>query len=166
MKNCQVAALFAVFSLSLCLLGAAAPAAWAQDDASPTAETPSDPSAGDPSAGDPPLIDMGEAPAAEDAGMASEDAEASGEEGAEDSAETTEGEPASWSQQVDKWFGKYLVEPVSAVIFFDFGTKNWLGVSIPFVVVWLLCGGVFLTIRMRFINFRAFRHALRLTRGD
>jgi AGCS family alanine or glycine:cation symporter len=163
MKNCQVAALLAVFSLSLCLLGAAAPAAWAQDDASPIAETPADPSEADPSESDPPPIDMGEAAGAS---AAPDDAQASGEEGAEDSAATTDEEPASWIQQVDRWFGTYLVTPVAAVIFFDFGTSNWLGVSIPFVVVWLLCGGVFLTIRMRFINFRAFGHAVRLTRGD
>lgn len=41
-----------------------------------------------------------------------------------------------------------------------------LAPSIPFVVAWLLCGGVFFTIRMSFVNFRAFWHAIRLTKGD
>jgi AGCS family alanine or glycine:cation symporter len=40
------------------------------------------------------------------------------------------------------------------------------GVSVPFVVLWLLIGAVFFTLRMGFINFRAFRHALHLVRGD
>ncbi|UTW60600.1 alanine:cation symporter family protein [bacterium SCSIO 12741] len=36
---------------------------------------------------------------------------------------------------------------------------------IPFVVVWLVLGAIFFTIRMRFINFRGFRHALDLVQG-
>lgn len=39
-------------------------------------------------------------------------------------------------------------------------TKN-----IPFIVVWLLFGALFFTIRMGFINFRGFRHSLQLARG-
>lgn len=37
--------------------------------------------------------------------------------------------------------------------------------NIPFVVVWLILGAVFFTIRMRFINLRAFKHAFHLIRG-
>jgi alanine or glycine:cation symporter, AGCS family len=93
-----------------------------------------------------------------------------------------------WISKVDGLFGKLLVKPMAAVLFFDFGTgdkpaidesgkpvvdesgkpvmkKGWLGTSIPFVVVWLLCGGVFLTIRMAFINLRGFLHAIQLVRG-
>ena len=62
-------------------------------------------------------------------------------------------------------FGEYLVKPMASVLFFDFGTKTALGVSIPFVVVWLLCAGVFLTLRMGFINLRGFWHAIELVRG-
>ena len=36
---------------------------------------------------------------------------------------------------------------------------------IPFIVIWLVLGAVFFTIRMGFINFRGFRHALDLARG-
>ncbi|TWU38739.1 Amino-acid carrier protein AlsT [Novipirellula aureliae] len=74
---------------------------------------------------------------------------------------------SNWMTQIDTWFGDYVVTPVAKAIFFDFGTKNWkwTQTSIPFVVVWLLAGGVFLTIRMGFINFRAFRHAIDLARG-
>ncbi len=41
-----------------------------------------------------------------------------------------------------------------------------LAPSVPFVVVWLLAGALFFTLRMSFINIRGFWHAIRLTRGD
>ncbi len=76
-------------------------------------------------------------------------------------------EPAEldWMQRVDAFFGRWLVTPLAAIIFFDFGTSRWLGTSVPFVVVWLLAGAIFFTIRMKFINIRGFRHAVNLTRG-
>ena len=100
-------------------------------------------------------------------------------------------EAKTWSQELDGAFGQYLVGPVASVLFYDFGTgprekettdadgntvkeiqKGWLiteaypnGISVPFVVAWLLFGASFLTLRMGFINFRAFRHAIDLTRG-
>ncbi|HHM12558.1 MAG TPA: amino acid carrier protein, partial [Planctomycetaceae bacterium] len=39
-------------------------------------------------------------------------------------------------------------------------------VQVPLVVVWLLGGAIFFTLRMRFINLRGFWHAIRLTKGD
>ncbi len=36
---------------------------------------------------------------------------------------------------------------------------------IPFIVVWLVFGAIFFTIKMRFINFRGIRHAIELLRG-
>lgn len=36
---------------------------------------------------------------------------------------------------------------------------------IPFIVVWLICGAIFFTIFMRFINIRGFKHAIGLIRG-
>ncbi len=44
--------------------------------------------------------------------------------------------------------------------------KNEEGTSVPFVVLWLALGAIYFTLRMSFINFRAFWHAIRLTRGD
>lgn len=38
--------------------------------------------------------------------------------------------------------------------------------GIPFIVVWLVLGALFFTIRMRFINARGVRQAFRLVRGD
>ena len=70
-----------------------------------------------------------------------------------------------WIESVDGFFEAYLVKPLSAVLFFDFGTKERFGVSVPFVVVWLLFAGIFLTIRMGFINVRHFRHSIDLIRG-
>ncbi len=83
-----------------------------------------------------------------------------------DPAETdsAEPEPSTWITKVDAVFG-VAVGWIATVIFFDFGTSRWLGVSIPFVVVWLFVGATFLTLRMRFINIRGFAHAIALTRG-
>lgn len=93
----------------------------------------------------------------------------------------SEAEPeavASWMTHVDAVFGKYLVTPLETFLFFDFWTgprtdssgtvisKGWIGTSVPFVVVWLLLGATYFTLRMGFINIRAFWHAIRLTRGD
>ena len=45
--------------------------------------------------------------------------------------------------------------------------KGWIGESgVPFVVLWLFLGAIFFTVRMAFINFRGFWHAVRLTKGD
>ncbi len=37
--------------------------------------------------------------------------------------------------------------------------------SIPFIVIWLVFGALFFTLRMGFINFRGFRHAIDLAKG-
>jgi AGCS family alanine or glycine:cation symporter len=49
-------------------------------------------------------------------------------------------------------------DPIAA-IGFDIGT------SIPIVVVWLVFGALFFTLKMNFINVRAFKHAIDLVRG-
>lgn len=41
-----------------------------------------------------------------------------------------------------------------------------LAPRVPAVVAWLLLGGIFFTLRMAFINFRGFWHAIRLIKGD
>ncbi len=38
-------------------------------------------------------------------------------------------------------------------------------INIPFVVVWLVLGALYFTIKMKFINFRGFKHAIDLVRG-
>ncbi len=118
-----------------------------------------------------------------------------------------------WMTTVDQIFGKYLVQPLASVLFFDFWTHDLqmhflreqdlngdgkisrdeargrlatafdeldknrdgyleedeyktLAPSVPFVVLWLLMGGIYFTLRMSFINVRGFWHAIRLTKGD
>lgn len=70
-----------------------------------------------------------------------------------------------WMNRVDAFFGRWLVAPLAGVLFYDFGTTERWGVGVPFVVLWLLLGAVFCTLRMGFINIRGFWHAIQLTRG-
>lgn len=60
-----------------------------------------------------------------------------------------------------------VVSFLEKIIFWDvaeaFGVP--IETSVPFVVVWLIIGGVFFTIRFRFINMRGFKHALQLVSG-
>ncbi len=53
---------------------------------------------------------------------------------------------------------------ISSVFFFDvaFWTAD---ITIPLVVAWLVVASVFLTVRMGFINLRAFKHAIQVTSG-
>ena len=44
--------------------------------------------------------------------------------------------------------------------------KNPADIQLPVVVVWLIFGAVFFTLRMQFINLRAFTHAIRVTAGQ
>ena len=79
---------------------------------------------------------------------------------------------ADWQQKIDTLFGRFLVEPIAAVLYFDLGriwsaaTGQQTTTSIPFVVFWLIAGAAFFTVRLSLINFRGFWHALRLTKGD
>jgi len=54
---------------------------------------------------------------------------------------------------------------LETILFFDilFGTVD--GISMPFLVVWLISGGLYLTFLTRFINIRAFKHSLDIVRG-
>jgi AGCS family alanine or glycine:cation symporter len=53
---------------------------------------------------------------------------------------------------------------IAAVFFFDVIFWNDAQ-TLPFIVIWLVVAAVYLTLRMGFINFRGFRHALQLVRG-
>jgi AGCS family alanine or glycine:cation symporter len=63
------------------------------------------------------------------------------------------------SDTIDSLF-EPIVEVLGKVIFWE----PFAGV--PIVVVWLVVGAVFFTLRMDFINFRGFKHAFQLVRGD
>ena len=69
---------------------------------------------------------------------------------------------------LDLLFGKWLVAPISAVIFFDLAfwdDASGDALVLPAVVVWLVFGALFFTLRFRFVNFRLFRHSLDCVRG-
>lgn len=104
-----------------------------------------------------PTATAGESPVAETAPQA----EALSEPNADATAKESKDD---WMARTDAVFGK-AVAAIATVIFFDFGTSKFLPVSIPFVVVWLFGGALFLTVKMRLINFRGFYHAIRLTQG-
>lgn len=52
---------------------------------------------------------------------------------------------------------------VAGIIFWSFPVA---GVSVPFVLVWLITAATVFTLYFRFINIRAFRHGFQLVRGD
>ena len=68
-----------------------------------------------------------------------------------------------WQAGLDAAMGQ-VNAVVSSVFFFDL---VWWSddTTLPLVVAWLVMAGIFLTLRMRFINVRAFRHAIAVTRG-
>jgi AGCS family alanine or glycine:cation symporter len=92
-----------------------------------------------------------------DAGQEASDEKGSQQPIADDVAKP---ELDDWQAKVDRFFGKYLVVPMAAIFFYDFGT------GVPLVVAWLFLGAIFFTFRMGFINIRAFGHAIRVTKGD
>jgi len=69
------------------------------------------------------------------------------------------GVPAGFEAKLDYFFGYYGVKPLSSVLF-------WKPIAgVPLIVAWLLFGALFFTLRMKFVNFRLFRHAIDLVRG-
>ena len=65
--------------------------------------------------------------------------------------------------QVDAMAGT-LVGWIASAFFFPIYTSS-SGAKIPLVVAWLVVGAIFFTIRMGFINFRGFKHAIDVVRG-
>lgn len=62
---------------------------------------------------------------------------------------------------------KPAVEFLDKVIFWDIADALGLKLEskIPFVVVWLILGGIFFTVRLKFINIWGFRHAWQIVFG-
>ena len=54
---------------------------------------------------------------------------------------------------------------LASVFFFDIFLGKMEGTSMPFIVAWLVVGGVFLTFRFGFINIRMFGHAYKIITG-
>lgn len=72
-------------------------------------------------------------------------------------------QPTGFMATVDNAMGA-VNSVISAFFFFDVMFWN-PDHSIPLVVVWLVVASTFLTIRMGFINFRGFKHAIQVTSG-
>jgi AGCS family alanine or glycine:cation symporter len=66
----------------------------------------------------------------------------------------------SFQDQLDTFFGDYIVSPLAAVLFWPIP-----GLNMPIVVAWLLGGAAFFTLKLRFVNIRLFAHAINLIRG-
>ncbi|HIF97673.1 MAG TPA: alanine:cation symporter family protein [Myxococcales bacterium] len=69
---------------------------------------------------------------------------------------------------LDSAFADYIVAPIGSVLFLDvaFWDNGQPGeIVLPAVVVWLVLGAIYFTVQFRFINFRAFGHAIDCVRG-
>ncbi|MCF6230176.1 MAG: alanine:cation symporter family protein [Gammaproteobacteria bacterium] len=79
------------------------------------------------------------------------------------SSQTFASENVGFSETIDTGFG-VLVSYIAMISFFDllFFTDDY---KLPFVVAWLIVGATFFTVRMGFINVRAFTHAIQCVRG-
>ena len=73
---------------------------------------------------------------------------------------------ATFDERVDGFFAP-ISEVITSIVFFavplDFIDE---GVELPLIVVWLVIAGFFFTIYLRGFQFRAFKHAIQLARGD
>ncbi|HJO21990.1 MAG: alanine/glycine:cation symporter family protein [Myxococcota bacterium] len=71
---------------------------------------------------------------------------------------------AGFIQQLNSLFVDWIVAPLETVIFFD--VAFWRpDVQVPLVVLWLILGATFFTLRFQFVNLRGFRHAIDSVRG-
>jgi AGCS family alanine or glycine:cation symporter len=70
------------------------------------------------------------------------------------------GSGGNWQDQLDGFFKEYAVAPLESLLFWKIP-----GLEMPLVVLWLLGGALFFTVRMRFVNIRLFKHAIDLVRG-
>ncbi len=52
-----------------------------------------------------------------------------------------------------------------SILFFDIFFGSIEGSHFPFVVAWLIAGGIFLTLKMGFVNLRMLRHSFNIVRG-
>ena len=55
-----------------------------------------------------------------------------------------------------------VADAISSFIFYSVEVGS---AGLPLIVVWLVAGGIFFTVYLRFINIRGFRHAIRIVRG-
>ena len=66
---------------------------------------------------------------------------------------------------LDELINQWMQPVTDAVAGFIFYAVPIAGADVPLIVAWLIAGGVFFTLYLRFINVRGFKHALDLVRG-
>ena len=76
---------------------------------------------------------------------------------------STNTEPASTG--IDATIDSLMRPVADAASDFIFFSISLFGTQIPLIVLWLVAGGVFFTVYLRFINFRGFAHAISLISG-
>lgn len=84
------------------------------------------------------------------------------------SAEVEQASSRQLEKQIDQAFGSYIVAPIRSCFFYDlyfWDNQEEDNREIPFIVLWLILGASFFTIYMRFINVRAFKHAVSIVTG-
>ncbi len=69
------------------------------------------------------------------------------------------------SSPLDERIDAFMQPLANASSEFIFYSVNLFGSEIPLIVLWLMVGGLFFTIYLRFINFRGFKHAIDIVRG-
>lgn len=70
------------------------------------------------------------------------------------------------SQNLDETVNALVQPATDLVSTFVFAKIPLLGTQVPWVVIWLVAGGLFCTLYFAFINIRGFKHAIALVRGD
>ncbi len=66
---------------------------------------------------------------------------------------------------IDQTIDQFMRPLADAIYGFVFYAVPVADAELPLIVVWLIAGGLFFTLYLRFINFRGFRHALHLVSG-
>jgi AGCS family alanine or glycine:cation symporter len=66
---------------------------------------------------------------------------------------------------IDQTIDRFMRPLADAIYGFVFYAVPVAGAELPLIVVWLIAGGLFFTLYLRFINIRGFRHALHLVSG-
>ena len=68
-------------------------------------------------------------------------------------------------QSLDAVIDGFMRPVADAASGFIFYSIEVFGAQVPLIVLWLIAGGVFFTIYLRFINFRGFKHAIDIVSG-
>ncbi len=103
-------------------------------------------------------------------GGAAESAQASASEvpGATVSEPPPKEEDLTWEMVVNENVDRFIKTPIATIFFWDivfWDNDKPTNIKVPIVVIWLIIGAVFFTIRMGFINIRGFAHAIEIVRG-